>query len=74
MVLDVVFYKIIIVLLENYRVCALVELLLCTKCLEGTTERSDDNRARSARREAIVQVLPGRQYAKGQEINVHSLA
>ena len=34
-------------------------------CLEGTTERSDSNRGRSPREEAIVLILPGRQYATG---------
>ena len=35
------------------------------KCLEGTTERSDSNRGRSPREEAIALILPGRQYATG---------
>ena len=35
------------------------------KCLEGTTERSDGNRGRSPREEAIALILPGRQYATG---------
>ena len=37
------------------------------KCLEGTTERSDSNRGRSPREEAIALILPGRQYACGGE-------
>ena len=35
------------------------------ECLEGTTERSDGNRGRSPREEAIALILPGRQYATG---------
>ena len=35
------------------------------ECLEGTTERSDGNRGRSPREEAIALTLPGRQYATG---------
>ena len=38
---------------------------LGVKCLEGTTERSDGNRVRSARKEAVAMELPGRQYATG---------
>ena len=38
---------------------------LGVKCLEGTTERSDGNRGRSPREEAIALILPGRQYATG---------
>ena len=34
-------------------------------CLEGSTERSDGNRGRSPREEAIALILPGRQYATG---------
>ena len=41
---------------------------LGVKCLEGTTERSDGNRGRSPREEAIALILPGRQYASKQSI------
>ena len=39
------------------------------ECLEGTTERSDGNRGRSPREEAIALILPGRQYATGHVNN-----
>ena len=41
------------------------------KCLEGTTERSDGNRGRSPREEAIALILPGRQYATGHAPTLH---
>ena len=41
------------------------------ECLEGTTERSDGNRGRSPREEAIALILPGRQYATGHAPSLH---
>ena len=41
------------------------------ECLEGTTERSDSNRGRSPREEAIALILPGRQYATGHAPSLH---
>ena len=40
-------------------------------CLEGSTERSDGNRGRSPREEAIALILPGRQYATGPASIIH---
>ena len=42
-------------------------------CLEGSTERSDGNRGRSPREEAIALILPGRQYATGPASIIHPL-
>ena len=45
------------------------KISLRTICLEGSTERSDGNRGRSPREEAIALILPGRQYATGHVNN-----
>ena len=47
---------------------------LGVKCLEGTTERSDGNRGRSPREEAIALILPGRQYACGDVLSTGPVA
>ena len=51
--------------------CAWQALQSIAICLEGSTERSDGNRGRSPREEAIALILPGRQYATGHAPSLH---